>query len=262
MHSSGSILILFCGLFPIVSSNCRNIWCYMKTNSSLTSPNVLGWEYSTCAFMLQCSRAHGRVPSRCRNGDKKLEACSQKCGDSNDCQETLYLTGKADCKGNTYDPNAWMVPEKTCCLKHEIYTEGKTEILPEELNDKYEYAPCSDCVLEKIKQTCNSECGHDKNYSTYNLWALDSPKAYRDESCTICVEKAYRSYCSCTPCVYCYFSIFGHWDRSCGGQSLTRDGAEAKLNCLSGSVPNYCQECVCWVICIMRPNSYECQRCQ
>lgn len=47
------------------------------------------------------------------------------------------MTGKADCKGNTYDPNAWMVPEKTCCLKHEIYTEGKTEILPEELNDKY-----------------------------------------------------------------------------------------------------------------------------
>merc|ERR1719394_896322 len=124
------LCFLFLATFQSVSANCRNIRCYAKTGTSLTSSNILNWRYRTCAFpSLSCTRAHGRVPSRCNNGDKKKEACSKACGSSSSCEKTIYLTGKADCKGNTLDPNAWMHPKKICCAKHPYFTGGKAVAL-------------------------------------------------------------------------------------------------------------------------------------
>ena len=52
---------------------------------------------------------------------KRKEACSKACADMMKtepyCQTTIYLTGKADCKLNTLDPNAWMPPKQICCSK-------------------------------------------------------------------------------------------------------------------------------------------------
>merc|ERR1711955_192671 len=109
MHTKMVFLcFLFLATFQSVSAKCRTISCYAKTGSSLTSSNLLNWSCRTCAFSMSCSRAHGRVPSRCNNGDKKKEACSKVCASSSTCEKTVYLTGKANCKGNTLDPNAWM----------------------------------------------------------------------------------------------------------------------------------------------------------
>ena len=71
---------------------------------------------------MTCSRAHGRVPSRCNhvlNQDDDVSACTKVCGNQIGCDKKIdvYLTGKADCKGNTMDPNAWMVPKKLACLR-------------------------------------------------------------------------------------------------------------------------------------------------
>ena len=97
--------------------------CYMRTENSLRSGEILNsWKYSTRGFSMTCSRAHGRVPGRCNDDARKKEACTKACGSASICQKALYLTGKADCKGNTYDSNAWMVPEKFCCSKHPYFT--------------------------------------------------------------------------------------------------------------------------------------------
>ena len=71
---------------------------------------------------MTCSRAHGRVPSRCNyapDQNDDVSACAKVCGNQSGCNKTIgvYLTGKADCKGNTTDPNAWMVPKKLKCLR-------------------------------------------------------------------------------------------------------------------------------------------------
>jgi len=125
------VCFLFLATFQSVSANCRTISCYAKTGSSLTSSNLLTWSHKTCSplWSMSCSRAHLRVPSRCNNSDKLKEACSKVCGSASTCEKTVYLTGKANCRGNTLDPNAWMHPKKICCAKHPYYTGGKVETI-------------------------------------------------------------------------------------------------------------------------------------
>ena len=43
------------------------------------------------------------------------------------------MTGTANFKSDTCELFNWMAPEKTCCVKHDLYTGGKIEILPENL---------------------------------------------------------------------------------------------------------------------------------
>ena len=46
------------------------------------------------------------------------------------------MTGTANFKSDTCELFNWMAPEKTCCVKHDLYTEGKIEILPGEKKKK------------------------------------------------------------------------------------------------------------------------------
>merc|ERR1712126_506986 len=118
------VAVFLLGIMDFTTANCRNIRCYLKVGPSITSPSFKAWEYQTCAFSMTCSRAHGRVPSRCDyvpDQDDDVSACTKVCGGKSVCQKTVdvYLTGKADCKGDTLDPNTWMVPKKlatVCCL--------------------------------------------------------------------------------------------------------------------------------------------------
>merc|ERR1712243_147371 len=256
MNFATFLIILFFSFFRSASGNCRNIRCYMKETSSLTSPNVLGWEYSTCAFMLQCSRAHGRVPSRCRNGDKKMEACTKKCSSAYECQEIMYLTGKADCKGNTYDPNQWMVPEKTCCMKHDLYTDGKVEILPDEvcLNDDDQVIICPNmCPLQIIKSECHSVCGyHNKISISSNIIQTTG-----EESCKKCVEKATAKNCGCIPWIFCIYAFYDPFIACDGGQSMSLEDAQEKLNCTQNNLPeskSICKDAMCAVACLLFEN--------
>ena len=75
---------------------------------------------------MTCNKAHDRVPSRCNyvpDQDDDVSACIKVCGDQAGYYKTVdvHLTGKADCKGDTMDPNVWMVPRKlvkVCCLNY------------------------------------------------------------------------------------------------------------------------------------------------
>ena len=72
----------------------------MKINSSISSPNILRWDSSTCdPFTLTCTRTHGRIPTSCRNDEMMKEACAKICGSAYECQDQtcyaqllLYLT--------------------------------------------------------------------------------------------------------------------------------------------------------------------------
>jgi len=154
------------------------------------------------------------------------EACAKICGSAYECQETLYLTGTANFKSDTCELFNWMAPEKTCCVKHDLYTEGKIEILPENLCNNDPGTGCSDrCSLEKIKQKCESECGYDSNDATYLMWKkTESLQTNRTESCKVCVEKTTGSYCGCTPCVFCGTRVSYNWDYDCGGEASTPEG--------------------------------------
>merc|ERR1712126_385928 len=234
----------------------------MKKKSSLTH---LGWEYrGACSFKLDCTHAHESVSSRCRNKNKKMEACSTVCGNSDDCQEILYLTGKADCKGDTYDPNQWMVPEKTCCIKHDIFTDGKVEILPDDVchndNDQGMFCPNLDCPLQNIKPECQTECGgHHKVSITSYMWEQSNILLTTgDESCKKCVEKVTASKCGCFDWKKCYYKAIIPFVDCGGGQSTSLKDAEEKLICTQENIPdkpvpsNICKNCVCPVVCAVQ----------
>ena len=74
---------------------------------------------------MSCSQAQGRVPATCNDFYKKKEACAKVCGSASECMKNVYLTGKADCQGSSFDQNDWMHPKKVCCGKHPYFTDGK-----------------------------------------------------------------------------------------------------------------------------------------
>ena len=98
--------------------------CYFKSSHDINSSTIKFWKVSTCGFLLSCNKAHDRVPSRCGAYDDKcrLGGCQAACAGVNECNKTIYLTGKADCQGN--DPHKFMAPKKICCAKHPIFTGG------------------------------------------------------------------------------------------------------------------------------------------
>merc|ERR1719244_373868 len=172
MNLTSSLSIIICFCFEVISGNCRDIWCYMKTNSSISSPNILRWDSSTGdPFTLTCSRTHGRIPEACANDQRKKEACTKICGSAFECQESLYLTGTGNFKEEICKQFNWMAPEKTCCVKHNLYTEGKIDILPDSLCENDPGTGCSHrCSLENVKLRCKSECEYDNNDDTYFMW--------------------------------------------------------------------------------------------
>ena len=106
----------------------RGYRCYIKSDSTKTFSNMLHTYGGHCG-RVSCGRASNRVPKYCQGGFPKLtpdfvskNICNKAAGITSNGQihkVPIYLSGKADCKGNT-DVNAWMDPVKkadVCCQR-------------------------------------------------------------------------------------------------------------------------------------------------
>merc|ERR1719154_430350 len=125
--------IFLCISFTLIScvsagwGTCRGIQCFWKSSNSYKTPSktIHNWGTRTCGAGVSCTRAHGRVPSRCGSGAKltaaEAELVCKKTANLPPLQETrvpVYLTGKADCKDQN-DPNSWMRTQlkgTACCF--------------------------------------------------------------------------------------------------------------------------------------------------
>merc|ERR1711872_23750 len=122
------LLLFLLPFIPNVVGKCRNIKCYFRSSGDYNSGIIVDtWNYRTCDFSMSCSRATGRVPSRCQR-DLSTQDLNKMCKKIPNVPSIfspphikmtdIYLHGKADCASN--DKNNWMVPEKKgrlCCSK-------------------------------------------------------------------------------------------------------------------------------------------------
>merc|ERR1712212_407218 len=122
------VLCLASVAMGISFGSSRGYRCYIKSDS--TRPfRIMLHTYGGHCGRVSCGRASNRVPGRCQGGFPKLtpdfvskNICNKAAGIPSNGQirkVPIYLSGKADCKGNA-DVNAWMDPVKkaeVCCQR-------------------------------------------------------------------------------------------------------------------------------------------------
>merc|ERR1712243_226488 len=117
----------------------KTLYCYIKTDSTKTRSNLMHmYKYNT--HVGSCSRAAGRVPSRCTGAFPRLtkefvakNICQKVAGripanDPNGLKLPIYLTGKAHCTRDT-STNAWMDPVKRQRLLCKVVGSGSWRTL-------------------------------------------------------------------------------------------------------------------------------------
>jgi len=111
--------------------------------------------------------------------------------------------------------------------------EGKTRT-------RFNSRKCEVCILSATPGGCS------RDNSDLELYLYRSPENKRSE----------RSLDSCIICILKVVQGFYH----CAGSG----NAEEVLNCILeyvGATYSHCNECICWIICLIGPTTEECQRC-
>ena len=126
-------LILLLCLANMTMGSSRTLRCYLKSDSTKTFSNLLH-TYRISGGRVSCGRASNRVTGRCQGSFPKLtrdyvtenickKILSKIPSNGQGLRVPIYLSGKADCKGNE-DTNAWMDPLKkadVCCAAVPFY---------------------------------------------------------------------------------------------------------------------------------------------
>ena len=133
--------------------------------------------------------------------------------------------------------------------------EGKTRT-------RFDSRKCEVCILSATPSGCSRES------ADLELYLYRSPENYRSERSLvskivvidISLLRKYEilifSQDSCIICILKVVQGFYH----CAGSG----NAEEVLNCILdyvGATYSHCNECICWIICLIGPTTEECQRC-
>ena len=129
-------LCLVAALVGVSHCRSRNIVCAVKTGPELNARALHTWRYMTSGFLLSCSKAVNRGPSRCHSGmlafTKNKKNLAKACGSQTDRSPSnpvvLYKFAKADCTGRNGDYDSDPMT-KICCIKATVDCKGATTSL-------------------------------------------------------------------------------------------------------------------------------------